>query len=154
MSIIIPMNTKKQLEQDLRDAMRSGDEVRKRTLRMTLSNIRLAEVDKRRPLEENEVLAVLQKEVKSREESIEDAQMANRPELAEESIEEIAILEPYLPQPFSDAELEALAREAIAEVGATSPREMGQVMKVLMPRLEGRATGGDASRTVKRLLES
>lgn len=134
--------------------MRSGDDVRKRTLRMTLSNIHLAEVEKRRPLEENEVLAVLQKEVKSRQESIQDAEKAARPDLAAESQDEIEILEQYLPRPFTEAELEALAREAIAEVGASSPREMGLVMKVLMPRLEGRATGGEASQVVKRLLGS
>jgi len=148
------MTTTAQLESALKDAMRSRDEVRKRTLRMTLSAIRLVEIDKGKPLDEQGILAVLQKEVKSRQEAISEAQHAGRPELQAEAEAEIQVLENYLPQQLSDEELETLAQRAIAEVGATSAREMGQVMQVLVPRLQGRASGGQASQAVRKLLES
>lgn len=153
MGIMIDMTTKDDLENSLREAIRSGDAVRKRTLRMALSAIRLAEVEKGAALEEPAVLAILQKEIKSRRESISDAQQAGRPDIVAESESEISILEEFLPQPLTTAELEALARAAIDEVGATSLREMGQVMKILMPRVQGRADGSQASQIVRQLLE-
>ena len=149
---MIVMTTKVDLENSLREAMRSGDAVRKRTLRMALSAIRLAEVEKRVALDGPAVLAILQKEIKSRRESISDAELAGRPDIAAEAETEISILEGYLPQPLSPAELEAMARAAIDEVGATSSREMGQVMKILMPRIQGRADGALASQIVRQLL--
>ena len=132
--------------------MRAKDELRKRTLRMALSSIRLAEIEKGEALDEQATLALLHKEIKSRQESIADAERAGRPDLIEESQAEITILESYLPVQFSEQELEALARQAIDQASATSPREMGQVMKILMPLLQGRATGNDASQVVRRLL--
>jgi uncharacterized protein YqeY len=146
------MNTKEKIENDMKDAMRNKDEARKRTLRMALSEIKLAEIDKRGALDEAEVIAIIQKEVKSRREAIADAERASRPDLVEDANTEIAILETYLPQQLTPEELDALAQEAVAETGATSMREMGQVMKVLMPRLEGRATGQEASQAVRKLL--
>ena len=147
------MTTKAQLESDLKDAMRANDDLRKRTLRMALSAIRFAEVENGATLDENAILAILQKEVKMRQEAIAEAQHANRPDLEEASKAEITVLEPYLPKSFSPDELEAHARQAIVDVGATSPQEMGKVMKVLMPRLQGRATGDQASQVVRRLLQ-
>ncbi len=146
------MITKAQLESSLKDAMRSGDEVRKNTIRMVLSAVRLAEVEKGAALDENGLVAVLQKEVKSRRESISDAQRANRSDLIAASEAEIAVLETFLPKSMSQEELDSLAHQAVAEVGATSLREMGQVMKVLLPRLQGRATGDQASQAVRKLL--
>ncbi len=146
------MNTKEKLENDMKDAMRNKDEARKRTLRMALSEIKLAEIDKREALDEAGVIAVIQKEVKSRREAIADAERASRPDLVAEANTEIAILETYLPQQLTPEELGALVQEAVDETGATSMREMGQVMKVLMPRLEGRATGQEASQAVRKLL--
>ena len=147
------MNTKEQLESALKDAMRSGDEVRKRTIRMALAEIKNAEIDKGASLDETSMLSILQKEVKSRRESIADAERAGRPDLIAASQVEIAILEGFLPESFTPEELEMLARQAINEVDATSVREMGQVMKVLVPRLQGRATGEQASQVVRRLLQ-
>jgi len=147
-----PMNLKERLQADLKQAMRDRDERRKRTLRLVLAAIKNAEVEKRAPLEDSAVLAVLQKEVKSRQETIEGAQQAGRDDLVAEAEAEMALLQAYLPQPLTLEEIEALAREAIAEVNATSPREMGQVMKVLMPRVRGRAEGGTVSQVVRRLL--
>lgn len=146
------MPIKTDLESALKDAMRSGNELRKNTIRMALSSVKFAEKTGN-PVDEAAVTAIMQKEIKSRRESIADAQKANRPDLVETAQAEIAILEEFLPQPLSAEELEALVREAVAEVGATSVREMGQVMKVLMPRLQGRATGDQASQAVRKLLQ-
>jgi uncharacterized protein YqeY len=148
------MSTKEALENALKAAMRSQDDLRKRTLRMALSAIRQTEIDKGTALDEQSVLSILQKEVRTRQESIAEAGRANRPDLAAASQAEIAVLEGFLPQQLSAEDLEEMARQAIAEAGATSPREMGQVMKLLTPRLQGRASGDRASQTVRRLLSS
>jgi uncharacterized protein YqeY len=140
------MTSKVDLENDLKDAMRTKDELRKTTLRMALAAIRMAEIEKRADMDEPAILGILQKEVKSRQEAIADAEKAGRQDLVAASQAEIGVLEKYLPQPFTDEELEALARQAIGEASATSVREMGQVMKVLMPRLAGQV--------VRRLLET
>jgi hypothetical protein len=147
------MDIKSTFQSDLKDAMRSGDETRKSTLRMALSAMKLAEVEKNAQMDEAAYLAVIQKEIKARRESIADAEKANRPELITQAEAEIAILQGYLPAALSEEELENLAKDAIAEVGATSVRELGQVMKILMPRLQGRATGEQASQVVRRLLQ-
>lgn len=147
------MTTKADLESALKDAMRSGDEVRKRTIRMALASIRFSEIEKGSPLDENGLMAVLQKEVKSHQEAIADAQKARRPDLASQSQAEIDVLQTFLPQPYSQEELQGLARQAIAEAGATSPADMGKVMKILTPRLLGRATGSQASQVVRQLLQ-
>ncbi|HEX9028372.1 MAG TPA: GatB/YqeY domain-containing protein [Anaerolineales bacterium] len=146
------MSTKTDLENALKEAMRSSDDLRKRTIRMALAAIRMVEVERGKPLDEAGMLAVLQKEVKSRQEAIADAQRAHRPDLEAASQAEIGVLEGFLPQPLSPEAIDDLARQAVAEVGATSPREMGQVMKVLIPRLQGRATGDQASQAVRKLL--
>jgi uncharacterized protein YqeY len=146
------MSMKTQLEIELRNAMRASDDLRKSTLRMVLSEIRLVEVEKGSLLDDASIMTVLHKEVKSRRESIADAQRANRPDLIDQAEAEIVILEGYLPKGFSAEELETLARQAITETSASSLKEMGQVMKVLMPRLQGRATGDQASQVVRKLL--
>jgi uncharacterized protein YqeY len=146
------MNTKLKLSDDLKDALRAKDELRKRTLRMALAAIKNTEIDKGSELDESATLAILQKEVKNRLETIEGAQQAKRDDLIAEAEAEIAILEAYLPRPLTAEELEKLVREAIAESGATSPREMGNVMRLLMPKIQGRADGKDASQMVQRLL--
>jgi hypothetical protein len=104
-------------------------------------------------MDEAAYMAIIQKEIKSRRESIADAEKANRPEMIVQAEEEIKILQGYLPASLSQEELENLARSAIVEAGATSIREMGQVMKILMPRLQGRATGDQASQVVRKLLQ-
>lgn len=146
------MSIKSQIEHDLADAMRSGDTLRKATLRMALSAIKLAEVNKGNPLDESASLSIIQKEIKSRRETIEDAQRANRPDLVADAEAEITLLQTYLPAQLSHQELETLVRDAIAEVGATSITEMSQVMKVLMPRVQGRAEGSQVSQVIRQLL--
>jgi uncharacterized protein YqeY len=146
------MKTKEHLQNDLKDAMRAKDEKRKTTIRMALAAIKNAEIDKGHEIEDSEVQAILQKEVKSRREAIEDAKRAQRQDIIAENMAEIKILEVYLPQQLTPHEIEGLAREAIQEVGATSPNEIGQVMKVLMPRVRGRADGKEVNQVVRQLL--
>lgn len=147
------MKTKEKLTKAVKDAMRAKDDVRKRTLRLALSSIKLAEVEKREPLDEPALLAILHKEVKLRKESITDAKKADRQDLIDEANAEIAVLQEFLPQPFTQEELEDLVKEIINQVNASSMAEMGQVMKVLIPRLEGRATGKEANQMVRKLLQ-
>jgi hypothetical protein len=147
------MSLKDELNNALKDAMRANDALRKMVLRGALSNIKLTEVDSGE-LSEGDLLGIIQKEVKSRRESIADAEKAERDDLINNAEAEIAILEEFLPQGLSEAELKALVDEAIAEVGAASPADMGKVMGVLMPRIQGRADGGAASKLVRDALGS
>jgi uncharacterized protein YqeY len=146
------MNTKIQLNQALKDAMKSGDDTRKTTVRMVLAAIKQIEVDKRIELDESAVLAILQKEVKSRREALEEAQKASRDDLASAAQAEIDILNTFLPQAMSADELRELARQAIAETSANSPADMGKVMKAIMPKVAGRAPGDQVSAAVRELL--
>ncbi|MBK5107160.1 MAG: GatB/YqeY domain-containing protein [Anaerolineales bacterium] len=140
------------IENDFKTAFKSGDEVSKRTLRMVLASIKLVEVENGRALTDEEVLSIVQKEIKSLRESISDAEKAGRDDLIAEAEPEIQILEQYTPQQLDEDEITELARQAIEEVGATSQQEMGKVMKVLMPRVQGRADGSKVSASVRTLL--
>jgi uncharacterized protein YqeY len=151
--IIRHMETKAKLENDLKDAMRSGDDTRKRTIRMVLAAIKQTEIDKQVTLDETGVIGILQKEVKTRRESLEEAQKAGRADLAASTEAEIQVLNGYLPQAMDSAELTALAEAVIAEVGATSPADMGKVMKALLPRVAGRAANDQVSQVVRGLLQ-
>ncbi len=146
------MPIKTQLETALKDSMRSGDEIQKRVLRMALSAIRLTEIDKGVELDDPAVLAILQKEMKSYQETCDESQNAGRTDLAEKAKAEMGVLKNFLPMPYSPEELESVVRQVIAELGATSIKDMGQVMKALVPRLQGRATGDQASQAVRKLL--
>jgi len=147
------MDTKAKLENDLKDAMRSGDDTRKRTIRMVLAAIKQTEIDKQVTLDETGVIGILQKEVKTRRESLEEAQKAGRADLAAGTDAEIQVLNGYLPQAMDPAELTALAESVIVEVGATTPADMGKVMKVLLPRVAGRAANDQVSLVVRGLLQ-
>ncbi len=149
-----PVETQKRIENDFKTAFKSEDEVSKRTLRMVLASIKLVEVEKGRTLSDDEVLVVLQKEIKSLRESITDAKKAGRDDLIAETEPEIQILEQYTPQQLDEEEIKELAQETIAEVGASSPQEMGKVMKVLMPKVQGQADGSKVSSVVRSLLAS
>lgn len=146
------MEIQKKIENDFKTAFKSGDEVSKRTLRMVLASIKLVEVEKGRALTDEEVLSILQKEIKSLRESITDAEKAGRDDLIAQSEPEIQILEQYTPKQLDEDEITELARQAVKEVGATSQQEMGKVMKVLMPRVQGRADGSKVSASVRTLL--
>lgn len=147
------MTLKEQLENSLKDAMRAGDNLRKQTIRMVLSGIKLAEIERGKALSDDEIIAILQKEIKSRHEAASEGQKANRPDLVEAAGQEILILETYLPQQMSEEELTNLIKAAILEVNASAPSDMGKVMKVLLPKVKGRASGDQVSQIVRRLLQ-
>lgn len=146
------MDIKTQLNEAMKDAMRSGDVVRKTTVRMALAAIKQAEVDRRIELDEMAVIALLQKEVKNRMEALEEAKKAGRDDLIEANQAEIAVLEGFLPAAMSADELREIVKAAIAETGASAPADMGKVMKVAMAKVAGRAAGGEISAMVKELL--
>jgi len=148
------MSLRDQLTGDLKTALKSNDETRKGTLRLLLAALKQAEIDKRPAgaLDEGEVLAVIQKEAKSRRESIADAQKANRADLVAMNETELHVIESYLPKQLTREELVELARAAIAETGAGGPQQLGAVMKLLIPRTKGRADGKLVSDVVRELL--
>jgi hypothetical protein len=146
------MGLKEQIDQELKEAMRAKDERKLSALRLLKTAIRRAEVDKMRELSDEEILAVIADEAKKRREAIEQFSQGGREDLALQEKEELAVLEAYLPKPLSREEIEEMARQAIKEVGATNPRQMGQVMKILMPRVKGRADGALVSKIVQELL--
>jgi uncharacterized protein YqeY len=147
---------KDKLREDLSAAMKARDDVRSRTLRMVLTAVRNAEVagERARELSDDEVVTVLTREAKKRREAAEAFGRAGRAEQADAERAEGRVLEDYLPAQLSDEELAELVTAAIAEVGATEPRAMGQVMKVLTPRVAGRADGARVAKEVKRRLAS
>ena len=113
----------------------------------------MAEIDKGGPLDDLALMAVLQKEIKSRREAIQESQKANRPDLEEAAQAEIGVLEAYLPKPLSEAELQALVSQVVAEVGATGPADMGKVIKAAMSKVQGRAPGDKVSQAVRAALQ-
>ena len=147
------MDLKTQLNDVLKEAMKAGDDVRKRTLRMVLAAVKQVEIDRRITLDEPAILAILQKEIKTRKESLEEAQKAGREGLAADAQAEIAVLTAFLPVGLSADELRALAQTAIAETGASVPADMGKVMKTLLPKVAGRAPGDQVSAIVRELLQ-
>ena len=148
------MTIKTQLNDSMKDAMKSGDEVRKRTVRMVLAAVKQAEVDKRTELDDMAVMNLIQKEMKNRRESLEEAKKANRADLVEANEAEMKVLEAFLPKAMPAEELRALVQGAIDETGASTPADMGKVMKVVMAKVAGRAPNDVVGATVRELLQS
>lgn len=146
------MDTKQKLEAALKDAMRSGNELRKRTIRLALAGIKMAEIDGGAALDDNRQLIILQKELKTREESIEAARIAQRNDLISTGLNEIEILKEFMPQQLDEGEIRKLAMEAIVEANAVKPADMGKVMKLILPKIGGRAPSSKVSEVVKTLL--
>jgi uncharacterized protein YqeY len=154
------MSMKSQLNDSMKDAMKSGDEVRKRTVRMVLAAVKQAEVDKRSnpadqrtELDDMAVMNLIQKEIKNRREALEEAKKANRADLVEANETEINVLQAFLPKAMPAEELRALVQAAIDETGAASSADMGKVMKTVMPKVAGRAPNDMVSATVRELLQ-
>ncbi len=145
---------KDRLQADLTTAMKARDELRTATLRMALTAVKNEEVSggEARSLGDDEVLKVLAREAKKRRESATAYTDAGRAELAEREDAERVVIEEYLPQQLSDEELTALVAAAVSEAGATSPQQMGAVMKLVTPRVAGRAEGGRVAAAVKKAL--
>lgn len=146
------MDNNQRLKDDLQKAIKDQDPLRKRVLRLLISTIQLAEIAKGTQLSDSEFIAVVHKEIKTKLDTIADAEKAGRAEMVAESRLEIKELEAYLPKQLSEAELVVMVEEIIHETGASSPKDMGLVLKVLIPKLAGRAANQDASRVVKDCL--
>ena len=146
------MTSKIELNNAYKDAMRNKDVEVKNTLRLVMAAIKQVEVDEQRELSDADVLKVVQKEVKSFKETIADAKKVDNQGLIEESNARIAILEKYLPVAMTGPEVEAIVKEVIAELGASSMAEMGSVMKTVMERVAGQADGKMVSTLVRENL--
>jgi uncharacterized protein YqeY len=140
------------LEDELKQAMVARDSERRDTLRLILSSLRSAEKELQRPLHDDEELQVLQRERKQRNEAAEAFRTGGREEQADAEERELAVLEEFMPEPLSEEELEEIVDDAIAEVGATSMRDIGRVMADVMPQVAGRADGSAVSQLVREKL--
>ena len=149
------MSIKDQLTADMKQAMkdREAGKLRLSVIRMVRANIKNVEINDKKELTDDEVLAVLMKEVKMRQDSVEEFQKAGRDELVAQAKEEITILKKYLPEALSDDELKAIVAEVIAAVGATSPKAMGKVRPAVMAKTKGRADGKRINVMVRELLK-
>jgi uncharacterized protein YqeY len=152
------MGLREQLTDDLKEAMRQQDDTRKRTIRSVIAAIKKAETEldasgaRIRLDSDQDILGVIAKQAKQRQESIVEYGRGGRQDLVEAEEAELAILEAYLPRQLSRDEIEVEARQVIAEVGASGPRDIGQVMKPLVERLRGRADGKLINQVVRELL--
>lgn len=146
------MSLKSRLTDDMKTAMKAGEKDRLAVIRLLQAAVKQREVDERVELDDAQVLAVLEKALKQRRDSVTQYEAAAREDLAAQERYEISVIQAYLPQQMDAAELEAEVAAAIAASGAAGPQDMGKVMGVLKPRIAGRADLGQASALVKRLL--
>ena len=146
------MSLKDKITEDMKDAMRAKDSERLGVIRMITSAIKQIEVAERIALDDNRVLSVIEKMMKTRKESIVQFQAGNRPDLVEKEEKEIALLQSYLPTQLSEAELESIIAAAVAEAGATSMKDMGKVVALVKAKAQGRADMGAVSAKIKAKL--
>jgi len=146
------MTLQEQLTQDMKTAMKQKEQARLTTIRQIRSTIKYKEIELGRPLEDEDVLQVMSTLVKQHKDSIEQFTKGERQELVEKEQAELAVLEAYLPAPLSEDEIKKLVQEAIEAVEAASMRDMGKVMKYVMPKTRGRADGKLVNKLVKELL--
>ena len=146
------MELKTRLGEDLKAALRSGDKLRASVIRLLTALIKNREVEKRGPLTDAEVLQAIMTSCKQRQESMDQYRQGGRQDLVDKEAAELSILQSYMPKPLTSEELQVLVLEAIREVQATSPKEMGKVMAILMPRITGRADGKVVNTLVREAL--
>ena len=148
------MSLKTQLMDDMKAAMKAKEAGKQKlaVIRMVRSAIRQAEINGKKELNDNDIIALISKEVKMRKDSIDEFEKGGRQDLVDQTQAEIAVLMPYLPEQLSEDEVKALVQEAISVTGATTPKDMGKVMGVLMPKVKGRADGKMVNTIVKELL--
>lgn len=147
------MSLIERLNEDMKQAMKSQDKFRLSVIRMVRSSVKNAEIERQHPLDDQEVLDILQREVKQRKDSLQDFEKAGRQDLVDQVNEEIRILQEYMPQPMSEEEIKALVQQTIQETGASSKADMGKVMGALMPKVKGRADGKLVNRIVQQYLQ-
>ncbi len=145
-------NLKQKLIDDLKQAMRSGDKVRRSVLRLLMAAIKNAEIARQAALEDADIFGIIAKEVRQRHESIEAFKQGNRQDLVDQEEAELVVLQEYLPQQMTREEIVEVARQVIAEVGAEGPGDKGKVMPKLIARLKGSADGREINAVVSELL--
>ena len=143
----------KRLNEDLKQAMRGGDRVKRSVIRLVFAAVKNAEIARQADLEDNDVMGVIAKEARQREESIEAFKQGNRPDLVAQEEAELAILQEYLPQQMTRDEIVAEAQKVIADVGTQGPSDKGKVMPKLIAQLKGRADGREINAVVTELLQ-
>jgi len=146
------LSLKEQITEDMKSAMRAKDTARLETIRMLRAAIQRKEVDEQVALDDDAVLAVIEKQIKQSRDSIEQFKAGNRQDLADKEQASVDILSEYLPEPLSDAELDGLIQKAIAETGAGTMKDMGKVMGRLKPQMQGRADMSQVSAKIKAIL--
>jgi len=142
------------LSGDLKESLKGGNSIKSSVIRLLKSAVKYREIEKKAPLSDDEVVEVIMSGIKQRRDSIEQFSKGGRSDLVEKESAEIGILQSYLPQPLTDEELIDEIKTAMKEVGATSAKDMGKVMKALMPRVKGRAEGTKVSSIVKELMDA
>lgn len=146
------MTLREKINDDVKSAMRSGDTVRRDTIRLLLAALKQREVDERKTLSDADVLGVIEKMIKQRRDSISQFEQGGRQDLADKEKQELALLQDYMPQAMGEDELAAAVSAAVAETGASTPADMGKVMAALKPKLAGRADMSKVSAAVKAQL--
>jgi uncharacterized protein YqeY len=147
------MSITERLDQDMKQAMKAKDKLRLSVIRMVRTAIKNAEIDQKRTLSEDEVIAVLNRELKQSRDSLQAFEAGGRQDLIEEVQQKIAVLMDYLPQQMSEEELRAIVQSTIAETGASGKKDMGKVMSALMPKVKGRADGKLVNQIVTQELQ-
>jgi len=148
------VSTKEKLTSDLKQAMKDGDTTRRSVIRMIMAAIQNAEIAKRSALDESDILGVIAREARQRQESIDAFKLGNRQDLIDKEEREMAILQEYLPRQATHEEIVTAARQVIADIGAEGPRDKGKVMPVLIARFKGKADGREINNVVTELLSS
>ena len=146
------MQLKQRLYEDLKKAMKTKDEIRTRTLRLIISSIKTLEVEKMTEATDDDVFRVLSKECRKRVEAIEAYKKGGREDLANEEQKELEIIKSYMPKQLSEEELKEIVKNVVEETGSSSIKDLGRVMKVLMPRVKGRADGKTVNDIVRQIL--
>ncbi|GIP51688.1 MULTISPECIES: GatB/YqeY domain-containing protein [Paenibacillus] len=147
------MNLSERLNEDMKQAMKSQDKFKLSTIRMVRATIKNLEIDLKRPLDDNEVLDILSREIKQRKDALQEFEKAGRDDLAANVKAEAEIIAKYLPEQLSEEEIKVIVQQTIQETGATSKAEIGKVMSALMPKVKGRADGKLVNQAVQQLLQ-
>jgi len=150
----VEADLKQKLTDDLKQAMRDGDKVRRSVIRLAMAAIKNAEIARQTTLDDTDILGVIAKEARQRQESIDAFKQGNRPDLVAQEEAELAVLKEYLPRQMTREEIIATARQVIAEVGAQGPGDKGKVMPQLIAQLKGKADGREINAIVTELLGS
>lgn len=147
------MSLKQRLTDELKDAMKNKDQLRKNVITMIRADIKQIEVDKRVDLTDEDIIEIISKQAKQRRDSIEEFEKGGRQDLVEQAKQEVDVLMDYLPEQLSEEEIETILKEVIAETGASSMKDMGKIMAAAMPKLKGRADGKVVNQIVRKILQ-